>query len=221
MRTLYSLAKGKQGWTRVPAQPQFGRFDRGLRGPTRCLVGTAASSIARGSRGNPSKAQSSQPAAPLEKKTSTGATVRPLCQNNSVSCGQTSVAMAVNSLTGGSLDDRDINRKHGFSLLTALRSESRPAGYTWTDGGDFQSRDWRLLEKKLNGEKTPVIMGLNGPNFSPSGRGHIVTLLSVNGKTVSYADPADGKIKTTTKSAIESAPGHPQGKFFFYASKRG
>ena len=32
-------------------------------------------------------------------------------------------------------------------------------------------------------------------------------------------DPADGKIKTTTRQAIERAPSHPDGKFIFYANK--
>ena len=64
-----------------------------------------------------------------------------------------------------------------------------------------------------------MIMGLNGPEFSPSGRGHIVTLLSIEGDQVRYADPADGTIKTTTKQAIQNAPGHPQGKFFFYSTQ--
>jgi hypothetical protein len=127
--------------------------------------------------------------------------------------------MAVNALTGKSLTDRDINRKYGFSLLQALNGESKSQGYSWRDGGNFKRQSWPLLEKKLNGDKTPVLMGLNGPNFSRSGRGHIVTLLSVEGDKVRYADPADGKIKVTTKRAIETAPPHPDGKFMFYAAR--
>ena len=148
-----------------------------------------------------------------------GASVRPLKQSNSISCGQTSVAMAVNALTGKHLTDHDIASKYGLGLLGALNNETRSSGYRWTDGGNFSKKNWASLEKRLNQEHTPVIMGLSGPTFSPSGRGHIVTLLSIDGNKVRYADPADGSIKTTTRQAIEQAPGHPQGKFFFYASK--
>jgi hypothetical protein len=148
-----------------------------------------------------------------------GANVKPQVQSNGVSCGQASVAMAVNSLTGKNLTDRDISRKHGFSLLSALNQESRGSGYKWADSGNFDRSKWPLLEKKLNEEKTPVLIGLNGPQFSPSGRGHIVTLMSIDGDKVRYADPADGKIKVTTRQAIESAKSHPDGKFLFTASK--
>lgn len=147
-----------------------------------------------------------------------GAKVRPLAQSNGVSCGQTSVAMCVNSLTGKKLTDQDIHAKYGFGLLSALNGESRGSGYTWSDAGDLSAKSWPTLEKKLNQEKTPVMIGLNG-QFSPSGRGHIVTLLSIEGEKVTYADPADGKIKTTTKQAIEKAPPHPDGKFLFVANK--
>ncbi len=155
--------------------------------------------------------------APLRVKT--GLTVKPQRQRNSVSCGQTSVAVSVNALTGKRLTDRDIDLRYGFGLLNALNSESKSAGYRWRDGGNFQAKNWPTLEKKLNQEKTPVLMGLNGPEFSPSGRGHIVTLLGLDGVKVRYMDPADGKVKVTTKEAIEKAAPHPDGKFFFYASK--
>lgn len=147
-----------------------------------------------------------------------GAKVRPLQQSNGRSCGQASVAMCVNSVTGKKLTDRDIHAKYGFGLLHALNSESRSAGYQWKDGGNFTAKNWPSLEKRLNQEKTPVMIGLNG-QFSPSGRGHIVALLSIEGDKVTYADPANGQIKTTSKRAIEQAPPHPDGKFFFYASK--
>lgn len=147
-----------------------------------------------------------------------GAKVRPLTQSNGVSCGQTSAAMCINSLTGKNLTDRDINSRYGFSLLSALNSETRGSGYRWSDAGDLTAKSWPSLERRLNKDHTPVMIGLNG-QFSSSGRGHIVTLLSVDGNKVTYADPADGKVKTTTKQAIENAPGHPHGKFLFVADK--
>jgi hypothetical protein len=220
MNALSTLMPGFQGPLGMPIQSGFGLPGRGLLGPSRCFFGPMPLPRSTNTPSLRVNRTTTTPCLPKPTKAvPCGATVKPLSQGNSVSCGQTSVAMAVNSLTGKSLNDRDVNRKYGFSLLGALRSECRKAGYTWKDGGNFKPKDWSLLEKKLNREKTPVIMGLNGPNFSPSGRGHIVTLLSVDGNKVRYADPADGKIKTTTRQAIESAPGHPQGKFFFYANR--
>lgn len=144
--------------------------------------------------------------------------IRPLAQSNSVSCGQTSVAMSINALTGKKLTDRDIDGRYGFSLLQALNSESRGSGFSWKDGGDMTRDKWSILEQKINKKGTPVLIGLNGPTFSPSGRGHIVTLIGIDGNKVTYADPADGKVKTTTRQAIEQAPPHPDGKFLFYVS---
>ncbi|HPZ08795.1 MAG TPA: hypothetical protein PL110_11815 [Candidatus Eremiobacteraeota bacterium] len=145
--------------------------------------------------------------------------LKPLAQSNSVSCGQTSVAMAVNSLTGKNLTDMDINGKYGFQLLNALNSETASQGIKWRDGGNISPYSWGLIEQKVNMEKTPVIVALNGPEFSPSGRGHIVTIVKIQGDTVSYADPATGEIKTTTKKAMETAPTHPDGNFIFFAER--
>lgn len=144
--------------------------------------------------------------------------LRPLAQSNSVSCGQTSVAMSINALTGKKLTDRDIQKRYGFSLLQALNAESRGSGYSWKDGGNLTRKSWSVLEQKINKKGTPVLIGLNGPAFSPSGRGHIVTLIGIEGEKVTYADPADGKVKTTTRRVIEQAPPHPDGKFLFYVS---
>lgn len=219
LNSLLRVLGSFQGNVRLQSRPTFGLPRNGLLGPAQCFLGPGTSK--RPARSLSSAKRSSVPRDPFRKPLpiSGGATVRPLRQGNSISCGQTSVAMAVNSLTGKNLTDADVNRKHGFGLLSALRSESRSAGYTWKDGGNFQAKHWATVEKKLNREKTPVIMGLNGPTFSRSGRGHIVTLLSIDGDQVRYADPADGKIKTVSKKTIENAPGHPHGKFFFYASK--
>lgn len=167
---------------------------------------------------------SSLPVRPAAKGTAgppAGVKVRPLKQSNDLSCGQTSVAMSVNYLTGKRLTDRDIDRRYGFGLLHALKTESKGSGYTWYDAGNFSKKSWPMLEKRLNKERTPVLIGLNGPVFSPSGRGHIITLLSIDGDTVRYADPGDGQIKTTTRRAIEQAGGHPDGKFLFCTVRDG
>ncbi|MEW6282395.1 MAG: C39 family peptidase [Candidatus Eremiobacterota bacterium] len=143
----------------------------------------------------------------------------PLAQNNSISCGQTSVAMAINSLTGQNLRDYDIDAKYGFQLMTALNSECNAYGVRWNDAGNLNASSWDLIDQKVNVEKTPVIVALNGPEFSPSGRGHIVTIIKTEGDTVTYADPADGTVKTTSKSAMNNAPSHPDGNFVFYATR--
>lgn len=147
--------------------------------------------------------------------------LKPLCQNNSISCGQTSVAMAVNCLTGKNLIDSDIDQKYGFQLLDALNGETRGAGFAWRDGGTIAPSSWNLIEQKVNSEKMPVIVALNGPEFSASGRGHIVTITKVEGDTVHYADPATGAVKTTTKDRMNNAASHPDGNFIFYATREG
>ena len=144
------------------------------------------------------------------------ADVQPLAQSNGISCGQTSVAMTINALTGQNLRDTDIDAKYGFELLRALKEECAPSGFTFKDGGEVSADKWELIEHKVNKEKIPVIVALNGPEFSPSGRGHIVTITKVEGDTVEFADPATGVKRTTTKSAMNNAPQHPDGNFIFY-----
>jgi len=169
--------------------------------------------------GNPENINPSQ-ISPLQNKSAATANLKPLAQNNNISCGQTSVAMCINSLTGKSLIDADINNKYGFGLLDALNAESKDVGVNWKDGGTINSNCWRLLEQKVNNEGLPAIVALNGPEFSPSGRGHIVTITKIEGNTVHYADPANGTIKTTTKEAMNNAPSHPDGNFIFYANRQ-
>lgn len=145
--------------------------------------------------------------------------VTPLAQNTSDSCGQTSVAMSINALTGKNMNDNDVNAKYGYELLHALRSETASAGYTWNDGGEISPKCWDLIDHKVNQEKTPVIVALNGPEFSPSGHGHIVTIIKTDGDKVTFADPATGTVRTTTKQNMNNAPSHPQGNFIFYADR--
>lgn len=147
--------------------------------------------------------------------------VSPLAQSNSVSCGQTSVAMAVNALTGKNLRDVDINARYGFGLLNALNGETGAQGFQWRDAGEVGPYAWPLIDQKVNTEHTPVIVALNGPEFSPSGHGHIVTIVKTEGDTVTYADPASGQMKTTTKQRMNEAPRHPDGNFVFVADRMG
>ncbi len=155
----------------------------------------------------------------LSSVASGAAAVVPLAQSNSVSCGQTSVAMCINALTGKDLRDTDIDARYGFGLMKALNEETRTSGYEWKDNGDLSASSWDLIDHKVNVEKLPVIVGLNGPEFSISGMGHIVTIIKTEGDKVTYADPADGQIKTTTKQNMNTAPSHPDGNFVFYSNQ--
>ena len=145
--------------------------------------------------------------------------VKPIAQSNSVSCGQTSVAMCINAVTGKNLRDTDVNNKYGFGLLNALNSETGSAGVNWKDGGTIAANQWDLIDHKVNDEKLPVIVALNGPEFSKSGHGHIVTVVKTEGDTVTIADPATGVLRTTTKEAMNTAPSHPDGNFIFYGTR--
>lgn len=146
-------------------------------------------------------------------------TVEGIAQSNEVSSGQSCVAMAINYLTGSRLIDDDINGRYGFALLEALNSECRRAGYSWRDAGDFQASSWALIEAKLQREQTPVILALNGPDFSPNERGVIILLIGISGDRVSYIHPVDGMRHTATRAQIEAATPFPDGKFIFVAER--
>lgn len=152
--------------------------------------------------------------APTPAPKATTVPVRPLAQNNSVSCGQTSVAMAINSIRGTNLQDYDINARYGFSLLGALNAESRGTGVSWRDAGDLSASKWPAIEGALD-RGLPVVVALNGSEFSPSGRGHIVLVVGIDGDRVEFADPATGTIRRTSKRNMETAPRHPDGNFIF------
>ncbi len=145
--------------------------------------------------------------------------VEPLAQSNAVTEGQTCVAMCLNALTGSTFTDIDIDARYGFFLIKALNKESNEAGISWRDAGNLNYESWTFIDKKVNDEGLPVIVALNGPEFSPSGRGHIVTVVATTSDTVTYADPADGKLKTTQKQNMVEAPSHPDGNFVFVADR--
>ena len=89
----------------------------------------------------------------------------------------------------------------------------------WVDGGNFSATTSPKVVLLLK-EHLPVIIGLNGPFFSPSGRGHIITLVAIEHDQITYADPATGTLRTTDPTTILLAPPHPDGKFLFYPQKR-
>jgi hypothetical protein len=146
--------------------------------------------------------------------------VVPLAQSNSVSCGQTSVAAVLTARTGTQWNDQEVNAKYGFGLLLALQGEDKAGG--WHDAGNLSNESiWANKVKPILKAGWPVIVGLNG-KFSVTGRGHIITLLSVdpNG-VVTYADPnanewGDTKgYRKTTVAEILACETYPGGKFIF------
>ncbi|MBX3171368.1 MAG: hypothetical protein KF760_28420 [Candidatus Eremiobacteraeota bacterium] len=153
-----------------------------------------------------------EPASPLG--------VVPIAQQTGYSDGQATVAMAINCLTGKNLDENDIDKKYGYELLSALREECASAGLNWQDGGEIGPDKWEMIEHKILNEKLPVVLALNGPEFSVDPRrGHIVLVCGLEGDKVTYADPATGTLRTTTRSNINNALQHPQGNFIFYADR--
>jgi hypothetical protein len=147
----------------------------------------------------------------------------PQAQHGPVSCGQTSVAMLLTQRTGKQWTDMDVNAKYGFGLLQALQKECPKDG--WHDafnGGDLTSEnDWSRICKPVLKAGWPLVAFLNG-EFSITGHGHIVLLLSVdeNGN-VRFADPNGNEwgggngIRTTTVARILACPPHPDGKAIF------
>jgi flagellar basal-body rod protein FlgC len=142
------------------------------------------------------------------------ADVKPLIQSNGVSCGPTSVAMCLNSLTGSNLTDQDVDRHYGFQLLKALKQESKPAGYDWRDAGDLGHELIPQIEDAL-GQGLPVIIAVNGAPFSPSGRGTIITIVKSDHEDVTYVDTRTGEFAQTTWTVLYRADGHPDGQFVF------
>jgi lysozyme len=138
--------------------------------------------------------------------------VRPIAQQTSKSCGLACVAMAINLLGGKHVDDLWVQDHYGYGLLPALNENS--GGKKWVDVGNFTASMWPAIRENLL-EGCPTIIGLNGPEFSPSGYGHILLIVSVEGNNVGLADPNGGKFRQVSKSLVENCPAHTDGKFVF------
>jgi len=140
-------------------------------------------------------------------------------QHTSKSCGQTCVAMVINYL--GKLkkpaDDYWVDRYYGYNLLGALNDNC--GGKKWADVGNFKSSMWDAISHNLSKGLPGAIVGLNGPEFSPSGYGHILMIVSIDGNSVGLADPNGGVWRTVTKQLIETCPAHTEGKFVFMVAQ--
>jgi hypothetical protein len=130
------------------------------------------------------------------------------------SCGQTCVAMAINYLKGkGSVDDYWVDQHYRYDLVGALNDNC--GGKKWADVGNFKPSMWDAIYHNLSKGLPGAIIGLNGPEFSPSGYGHILMIVSIHGNNVGLADPNGGVWRTVTKKLIETCPDHTEGKFVF------
>ena len=136
-------------------------------------------------------------------------------QSHSVSCGQASVATALNWIhQGEAYDTVAIDEKYGFALLNALNGESAQYDIQWRDAGDLTSSHWPLISQTVNQRKLPVILAFNG-HPAPHDLGYIVTIVKIEGERVTYADPYQGSLKTSSKETLLKAERHPDGNFVF------
>lgn len=148
------------------------------------------------------------PKAPAVEKASVQGKVVIQAQHRSDSCGQTCVAMVITLLgEDGPVDDNWVDQHFGFALLGALNRCTPPH---WVDAGNFAPSMWPKIEANLR-KGYPSIVFLNGPDWSPSGYGHIVLIVSVNGDDLGVIDPNGGVLRAVKKRAIETAPQHTSG----------
>ncbi|MBT9586765.1 WXG100 family type VII secretion target [bacterium] len=139
--------------------------------------------------------------------------IHPFVQGDGDNCGKTSVAMAINAITGSKLSDFDL--PEGCSLLTELNRHTQDTGLQWNDV-NLNPDNWQKIEAAV-GQGLPVVVGLNG-EFSHTGRGHVVTIVGIEGDKVTYADPATGTFRETTRQRMLDAEQYPQGSFIMYPS---
>jgi hypothetical protein len=110
------------------------------------------------------------------------------------------------------VNDYWIDQYYGYNLIGALNENCE--GRKWGDVGNFRPSMWDAIHSNLS-KGWPTIIGLNGPEFSPSGYGHIVLITAIDGNNVGLADPNGGVWRTVTKELIETCPAHTEGKFVF------
>lgn len=140
--------------------------------------------------------------------------VKILAQNTATSCGLTSCAMAVNTITGQNLDDGQFRLRHGMDLLGGLNAETPK--FIWRDRDRPRPDLWpEVMAALQNG--CPAIAFLNGPEFSPSGRGHVVCIIGLTSQTVIFADPNGGRLRELPKAEFEHAKEYPQGNALYIA----
>lgn len=142
--------------------------------------------------------------------------VRPLAQQKADTCGLASAAMAINCLTGLNYTDLSLRERYDYRLLEALNGECPK--HRW-ESPDFTPASWALIEQSLQAGR-PVLFAANGPDFSASGRGHILLIVALKGDQVQMADPNGGVFRWWTRKQCELAPPHPHGKWLMVASTK-
>lgn len=146
---------------------------------------------------------------PSSAKVSIQSKVKILAQQTPKSCGLTCVAMAINLISGKKVDDLWVQNRYGYGLLQALNENC--GGVKWVDAGNFTPSMWPAIRENLI-EGMPTIIFLNGPEFSPSGYGHILMIVSMDSDNIGLADPNGGVFRTVSKNLIETCPAHTDGK---------
>lgn len=190
------------------------------------LSGSAeyAENINKTAKEKPWKEYLKESSSPNVTSTGTGVMlegVRAMQQHDRSACGRTAVAVALNYITHS---NKFNSRNTSYSLEAELENHS---GISWDCRSivpktpkkpyDDWPVNWDLIEESLRAGY-PVVIGLNSP-FSPTGRGHILTICGIDGDKVTYADSNGGKIKTTTKQAMQNSRAYPGGKFCFIPSR--
>lgn len=163
-------------------------------------------------------AEHPEPAKPVVKSVNLKGLVKILAQQAGDTCGACSCAMAVNTITGTHYDDLTWDRRHrnryGLDLLSGLKQDCPK--HEWRDAGRPRPDVWDEVLESL-AARCPVICGVNGNDFSRSGRGHIVAIIGVTTTTVIFADPNGGELRELSRQAFENAAEYPQGNFLFIA----
>lgn len=154
-----------------------------------------------------------------EKAVSNESKVKLLIQNKSDSCGAASIAMCVNALEGKHLTDLDLIHRYGspISLLAAAQGES--PHWKWSDAGDYSEAIVPAIRDCLTAGGLGAI-GLNGPEFSPSGYGHVLAIVGMTKTTFRLADPATGQFRTVSRDLVAKCRPHSDGKFVLLATPR-
>lgn len=159
-----------------------------------------------------------KPSGPVVRSANLKGSVRILAQQTATSCGACSCAMAVNTIRKKDYSDLEWDARHrniyGLDLLSGLRQDC--PDHAWRDAGRPRPELWdQLLQSLAAG--CPAVCGVNGPEFSPSGHGHIVCIVGVTTKTVIFADPNGGRLRELPRESFEDAAEYPQGNFVFLA----
>lgn len=129
-------------------------------------------------------------------------------QNNPSTCGHASVAVTASLLNRKNYTDNN------FLSYLALRDAINSVASIRFGDPEFSRSRWLDIERSVNVENIPVIIGLGHPfKYNPDGPGHIYTILAIEGDNVVLGDPAKGRERITTKAAIEAAQPHKDGKF--------